>query len=66
MKDLLTNVIRKRGLPDYIYTGGSYLNKLLWVEKNGLYDFYGNFMIAFKNIDDGGVKDFNLLEHYCL
>ena len=68
MKDtsLFADVIRKRGLPGYVYTGGSYMNKLLWAERDGLYDFDGNFMISFDNIDDGGVRDFNLLEHYNL
>ena len=66
MNDLLTNRIRNRGLPDYVYTGGCYLNKLLWAGKDGLYDFDDNFMISFENIDDGGIKEFNLLEYYNL
>ena len=66
MENLLNDVIKRRGLPDYTYTGGCYMNKLLWKEKDGLYDFNGNFMIGLENIDDKGVKDFSLLEYYNL
>ncbi len=59
-------IIKGRGLPDYVYTGGCYKNKLLWAEREGLFAFDGKFMISWKNIDDGGVRDFSLLENYNL